>query len=146
MYYNTIMHEERRAFFTVVGCMDGRFQELIDSFGRLRFGALYPDTITEAGMVAHLAKDDGDPAIKELLRFELVDVSINKHQSMGIIVFGHEDCAGNPVDNSTHIDHVRKAVTYVKSLLTTALPVVGLFIQKNGERWEILEVAETVLV
>ncbi len=140
------MSEEEREFFTIVGCMDGRFQELIDGFGRLRFGALYPDTITEAGMVGHLAKDDVAPAIKELIRYELVDVSINKHHSSGIVVFGHEDCAGNPVDNNTHIDHVRKAVTYIKTLLPTGLPVVGLFIKKNEAGWEIEEVKETVLV
>lgn len=140
------MEQNGNKFFTIVGCMDGRFQELLDGFGRLRFGALYPDTITEAGMVAHLAKDDVDPAIKELIRSEVADISIGRHKSVGIIVFGHEDCAGNPVDNITHMDHVRAAVTYIKTLLDQTIPVVGLFIKKNGSAWEIEEVPQTVTV
>lgn len=140
------MDHTKDTFFTILGCMDGRFQELIDGYGRLRFGALYPDTITEAGMVAHLAKDDIDPAIKELVRSELVDISIAKHHSRGVIVFGHEECAGNPVDNATHLDHVRKAVAYIISVVPQPVLVIGLFVRHGEKGWEIEEVPQTVTV
>lgn len=46
-----------QAFFTSVGCMDGRSQRAVATWGREKFDAEYADTITEAGLVGLLAKD-----------------------------------------------------------------------------------------
>ena len=44
-------------FFTSVGCMDGRVQAPIETYGQNRYHVLFPDTITEAGLVGVLANN-----------------------------------------------------------------------------------------
>ncbi len=93
-------------FFTSVGCMDGRVQAPVAQLGRDKFGAKYPDTITEAGIVRAIANNPKLEFIKNL-KFKL-SVSIEKHHSKGIIVSGHEECAGNPVSEEQHKQDIKK--------------------------------------
>jgi hypothetical protein len=133
-------------FFTAVGCMDGRVQEPVAKFGQKRFDGRYPDTITEAGLVKKLGRDVPDPVLKEKIRFKVVDVSIGKHHSKGIIVHGHQECAGNPVDDNQHREDVRRSVNFIKQLVNDAVPVIGVFITRGHTDWEVEELSETVLV
>lgn len=50
-------------FFTLIDCMDGRCMEVVTLFGQERFGAKYPDTITEAGLIGLCAKEEVDQAL-----------------------------------------------------------------------------------
>lgn len=139
------MSQAGETFFTTVGCMDGRVQEAVAKFGRERFGALYADTLTEAGMVGLLGKTEVDPAVREAIRFKLVDVSIGKHHSKGILVHGHEECAGNPVDDDNHKDDIRRSVDYVKKLIRSSIPVVGVWVKRGEHGWLAEELLQTVL-
>ena len=119
-------------FFTSVGCMDGRVQRVIADFGREKFGSEFPDTITEAGLVGLLAKEKVDASLLNLIRFKIVDVSISKHHARGVIVHGHAECAGNPVDDMQQRDDIRRSVIQVKTLVGS-VPVVGVFVHRDPD-------------
>ena len=131
------MTDFEETFFTAVGCMDGRVQDPVAEFGRKKFDAQFADTITEAGLVGELAADEVDPSLKESIRFKLVDVSLGKHHSKGVIVHGHQECAGNPVPDEFHKENIRKAAEIARSLVP-GLPVIPVFVVKNENGWEVI--------
>lgn len=137
------MSDNSETFFTQVGCMDGRCQEVIRAYGHHRFGAQYPDTITDAGLVGILADNPSDDVlldVKNKLR-----ISSDKHHSKGILVYGHSDCAGDPVDDATQKEHIQKATEVVKRLLAADaldIPVYSVFIKRydnNPAEWVVEE-------
>ena len=130
------MSDVRDTFFTSVGCMDGRVQESVAQFGREKFGTEFPDTITEAGLVGKLAAGQVDSGLKESLRFKIADVSVGKHHSKGIIVHGHQDCAGNPVTDDLHKVHVKKAAEFIRTLVPN-LPVIPVFVVRQDGEWKV---------
>ena len=140
------MTHKNETFFTVVGCMDGRVQRPIAEYGKQKFGAEFPDTITEAGLVGQLAKELVDPHLLESLRFKIIDVSIGKHNSCGILVHGHEECAGNPVSNERQKDDIRISVKKITEMIGSSLPVVGVFVKRSGLDWIVEEVPQSVTV
>lgn len=102
------MMQASETFFTSVGCMDGRVQEVVAGFGRQKFGAKYPDTITEAGLVGLLSEDSIDERLINSLKKKLL-ISLEKHHSKGIIVHGHQECAASDaVEDERHKDNIRK--------------------------------------
>lgn len=134
------MSKPDETFLTTVGCMDGRAQEVVAQFGRKKFGAIYPDTITEAGLVGQLSNNP-ERSLLESIKQKLL-ISLEKHHSKGIIVHGHQECAGNLVDDEKHKEDVRKSVKVVRSLINY-IPVVGVFVKRSSEessKWEIEEV------
>jgi carbonic anhydrase len=125
-------------FFTVVGCMDGRVQEVTTAFGKQKFGALYPDKITEAGMVGIIATKL-TPEFSENLK-EKILISLEKHGSRGILVDGHEDCAGNPVSDGQQKEEIKKSVDFIRALIQDRVPVVGVFVHRAGDAWRAEEI------
>jgi|SRR3990167_3079827 len=132
------MSEANEIFFTVVGCMDGRVQSPVVEFGRAKFGADYPDTITEAGIVG-LISNNPDSAFVENLKLKLI-ISIEKHHSKGIVVDGHQECAGNPVSDEKHKEDVIKSVEFVRSLTEDKVPVTGIFVVRRNNTWKAEEI------
>jgi hypothetical protein len=124
------MSDSNETFFTAVGCMDGRTQDVAALFGRERFKANYADTITEAGIVGLLSNRKPNKQLLDNLKFKVKDVSVGKHRSKGVVVHGHAECAGNPVDDEQQKVHIRKSVDVVKSVVGS-LPVVGIFVHRN---------------
>lgn len=127
------MSSASETFFTTIGCMDGRVQEPVAEFGRKKFGAAFPDTITEAGLVGQLAKAnaDGNQGLLDALTFKAKTVSLEKHASRGMIVHGHQECAGNPVEDEAHKDHIRASVAKMKELIGQSVPIIGVFVQRS---------------
>jgi carbonic anhydrase len=123
------MDDFKETFFTTVGCMDGRVQEVVGTFGREKLDALYPDTITDAGIVGKLPLKN--EALFADLKFKLIDVSLEKHHSKGIIVHGHTECAGNPVDDETQKEDIRKSTAVIKKMVGS-LPVIGVFVHRSA--------------
>lgn len=141
------MSKISETFFTTVGCMDGRVQEAVTRYGKLKFGAVYPDTITEAGLVGKLSKESTEENLIGSIKNKL-DISLEKHHSKGIIVHGHQECAGNPVEDEKHKDHVRKSVEEIKLLINFLVPVVGVFVKRstaNPNIWEVEEISPKLL-
>lgn len=125
-------------FFTTVGCMDGRVHGVVAEFGRKKFGAQYPDAITEAGLVGQLSNNPPQSLLDSINQKLLI--SLEKHHSKGIVVHGHQGCAGNPVGDEKHKDDIRKSIQKIKSLVNSSVPVVGVFVKrssKDASRWEI---------
>ena len=127
------MSQVGETFFTVVGCMDGRVQDPVAILGQEKFDSIYPDTITEAGIVGIIAKGP-DEKFVENLKFKLL-VSIEKHHSIGVIVDGHAECAGNPVDESQHKEDIKKSVEFISKLIEDKVPVVGVFVSRKEDGW-----------
>lgn len=121
-------------FFTSVGCMDGRVQDSVAEFGRQKFNAQFGDTITEAGLVGLLSKitsTASNAADSQKLLESIknkIQISLDKHHSKGIVVHGHQECAGNQVDDEKHKEDVQKSVEVIKSFVTS-VPVLGVFIK-----------------
>ncbi len=143
------MSKENEIFFTDFGCMDGRTRRPIFELGQLKFGAYFPDTITEPGMVGLLVNNS---SISEDLLHSLkrkLDISILNHHSRGIIVHGHQECAGNPVDDDTQRDQIRNSLPIVRSLTNPTIPIFGVFIKRSSDdpsKWEAEEIPSTVTI
>lgn len=124
-----LIHEE--TFFTTIGCMDGRCQEAVTLYGQDRFGVQYPDTITEAGLVGLLAKENPDQTLLNSLKNK-IDISLKHHHSKEILIFGHEDCAGNPVDDAKHREDILASVLVIRRLINDpSVSVVPLFVARS---------------
>jgi carbonic anhydrase len=132
------MSDASDTFFTSVGCMDGRVQEPIAEFGKKRYGVKFPDTITEAGLVGKYAEVGNDSDLGRAIKFKVVDVSVGKHHSKGIIIHGHQKCAGNPIDDETHKKQVLKSVQLMKEL-NPNVEVLPVFVNLVDGNWEVEE-------
>ena len=137
------MSQGSETFFTIVGCMDGRVQDVVAAFGRETFGATYPDTITEAGLVGQLAKDSPDQTLLDSLKFKIVAVSVGKHNAKGIVVNGHAECAGNPVEDEKHRQDIQKSVSLIDEMVGGNVTVLGVFVKRDAaatSKWIVEEV------
>lgn len=135
------MSEINDTFFTIVTCMDGRVQTPLKLFGQKIFKAEFPDTITEAGIVGILAYNPS-PGFLKNLKVKL-EISLNKHFSKGILVSGHQECAGNPVKDEIQIQDILQSVEVIKDLIEKKEKIIGVFVKKsvsNPSEWEAIEV------
>lgn len=131
------MSDLSETFFTSIGCMDGRVQEAVARYGQKRYSVLYPDTITEAGLVGILANNPS-PEFLEGLKKKIL-ISVEKHHSKGIIVHGHQECAGNPVEDDIHKENVLSAVKII-SLMVPEIEVKPVFVVKENGNWNVEEI------
>lgn len=116
------------SFYTAINCMDGRVQLPVINYLMDRFDAQFIDSVTEAGPVLYLAEQpDSDQTGSILHR---VNISINHHNSKGIAIIAHHDCAGNPVEDKKQIEQLTRAADF----LSTRYPnvqTIGLWIDSN---------------
>jgi len=94
----------------------------------------YVDMITEAGIDGFLADINSD--IDNILK--KIEISISGHGSENIFVVGHYDCAGNPVDDITHKEHINAALKRIMDLFPD-LNVIGLWINESFTVENIIE-------
>ena len=116
------------SFYTAVNCMDGRAQLPVIEYLTKRFKVDFIDSVTEAGAVLYLAERTGSEQAKSILA--RTDISIKKHQSKGIAVIAHHDCAGNPVDDQTQIGQLAPAVNFLAQHYPDA-EITGLWLDAN---------------
>lgn len=130
------MSDLNETFFTSIGCMDGRVQFPIAEYGKSKFKAQYPDTITEAGLVGLLANNPSSEFLESLKKKILI--SVEKHHSKGIIVHGHQECAGNPVEDEKHRQDIIKAAQVLR-LMALNLEVKPVFVVRSQNGWIVEE-------
>ena len=118
-------------FCTSLSCIDGRVQEPLLQYIKDTYRCSYVDTVTGPGMDGALAKGDDADRVLEATR-----ISVDKHGSRHIIISGHYDCAGFPVDESVHRRSIKEAVATVKSWNLNA-DVSGVWV---NDRWQIEKV------
>lgn len=115
--------------------MDGRVQEPVSVYLRKRFGVDFVDTITEPGPEKLLAE------CKELASLESIlmrlEISIERHRSVGIAIAAHYDCAGNPVSKEAKIEQVKDAMVFPRRNYRH-VPVIGLMVDETWQAHEIL--------
>lgn len=131
------MSDLGETFFTSVGCMDGRVQSPIAQYGKARYQVLYPDTITEAGLVGLLVNNPSSELLDSIKKKVLI--SVEKHHSKGIIVHGHQGCAGNPVDDELHKEQVIETARIIREFVTEDIEVKPVFVVKNDNNWIVEE-------
>jgi carbonic anhydrase len=112
-------------FCTALNCIDGRAQLPVILYLQNRFQVDYVDMITEPGMNRLLGRN-ADPELVERL-LEKVDISLQKHNSVGIAVAGHHDCAGNPVTAEEQQEDIRQALSVLRECYAH-LEVIGLWL------------------
>ena len=123
-----------KKFATAINCMDGRVQLPVIDWLKTQFNVDYVDMITEPGPNKILAENKPSWLIESLQR--RVKISVDKHQSLGIAVIGHYDCAGNPVEKDQQIHQIKTAVKTLQSW-GFDLPVIGLWID---DQWTVQRV------
>ena len=114
--------------------MDGRVQLPVIQYLQQRFGVRYVDSITEAGPNLILAKQNNAALVQAILI--RLNISIDKHNSVGIAIDGHQDCAGNPAPNDEQITHIKESVQFLRSQHGNT-KVIGLWIDSDFEVHEV---------
>lgn len=141
--YNLSMSQAGETFFTSIGCMDGRALRPVRKFGKAKFGVWYVDTVTEAGLVGKISNNPSQEFLQDLKSKILI--SVEKHHSKGIIVHGHEECAGNSVDEETHKKDILRSVEVIKSLINSSIPIIAAYVKRKDGDWIVEEVPTTQL-
>ncbi len=123
------MHKGK--FGTAINCMDGRVQLPVIHLLKEKYGLDFIDMITEPGPDKLLSQ--GTTAQVESIKSRLL-ISVNAHGSDTVMVAGHHDCAGNPVDREEHIRQIKKCLDIIKSWNLPIKNMLGAWID---DQWEI---------
>ena len=123
-------------FCTVINCMDGRVQLPVLGYLQKRFDVEYVDSITEAGPNLILSQQTRTSAAQSIL--ERLMISIENHNSAGVAIVGHYDCAGNPAPQGDQIEHLQKAIEYLRQHYPN-MEMLGLWVDENGQIHEVDE-------
>jgi len=84
--------------------------------------------ITEPGPDKILAQNTNKILVASIKK--RVRISVEKHKSQSILIVGHHDCAGNPVDAKKHHLQIKKSVETVKKW-GYSVPVMGAWIDRT---------------
>jgi carbonic anhydrase len=114
--------------------MDGRIQIPVIKYLQEKFDAEYVDSVTEPGPNLILANRNDKNLVKSILN--RVAISVEKHNSVGIAVVGHHDCAGNPSEYESQLDQIKKSIKFISSIYE-GLEVIGLWVNSD---WTVEEV------
>lgn len=115
-------------FATAITCIDGRVQQPVADWVKLRFNVRYVDLITEPGPDRALSQG-AEEIITAMVRKALF--SINHHHSSIVALAGHDTCAANPVSKEEHFEQILEGV---RVLISYELParIVGLWVNEWG--------------
>ena len=121
----------KKRFCTVVNCMDGRVQIPVINFLQEYFDSEYVDSITEPGPVKIIANGFPNSALKSI--HARIKISVEKHNSVGIAIAGHYNCAGNPETKKVQIEQIKKSVQKL-NLLYPEIRIIGIWINR---KWKV---------
>ncbi|MCX7871014.1 MAG: hypothetical protein N2485_05525 [bacterium] len=130
-------------FITALNCMDGRTIEPILNYfkTKLNIDNLYVDMITEPGIDKFLTNIENIEKLETKIRISLVN-----HDSNYVIIAGHYDCAGNPVDYEQHRNDIINSVYNLYNFLISKnffnkndkrITLIGIYV---NEKWNIEEI------
>ena len=121
-------------FCTVINCMDGRVQLPVIMYLQKRFNVEYVDSITEPGPNLILSEQKNSVSIQSIL--ERLKISIERHNSVGVALVGHHDCAGNPAPPDDQLSQIQKAINFLRQKYKKIV-IIGLWVD---ESWKVHEV------
>jgi carbonic anhydrase len=90
--------------------------------------------ITEPGPIRVLAENRDKAALESIKR--RVEISTGKHGSEHIVIIGHHDCAGNPVQKETQLKQILGSIKTVQSWVSK-VEIIGLWVD---EKWAVYEI------
>jgi len=122
-------------FYTVINCMDGRVQLPVIQYLQKRFEIDFVDSVTEAGPNLILSESKFSRPARSIL--SRVEISLKQHNSAGISVVGHHDCAGNPAPRDKQIIHIHNAVHHLQQKYQN-VTVNGLWVD---DHWDVHELS-----
>lgn len=125
------------SFYTAINCIDGRVQLPVINYLKARFKVDYIDSVTEPGPVLYLVKKTDSEQTKSI--FLRTDISVNNHNSTGIAIIAHHDCAGNPVDDQIQIAQLAPAAGFLASHYPN-VDIIGLWVDSNFSVTEICSI------
>ncbi len=125
------------SFCTAINCMDGRVQLPVIRYLQDRFNAENVDSITEPGPNLILAKRTDEDLIQSIRR--RIDISVEKHSSVGMALAGHHDCAGNPATEKEQMQHLIAGIEFLRRQYPN-IPVIGLWVD---EKWQVHEIVDS---
>jgi carbonic anhydrase len=112
-------------FASAITCIDGRVIAPLLAWTLDRFDVDAVDVVTEPGVDASL------PQLVDDLTRRLAP-SIDKHGSHQVVLAGHEDCAGNPVSETKHREHLATSAAALSSALGPAVDVLPVYVHLDG--------------
>ena len=118
-----------KIFATAVNCMHGQVQEPVIKFLKSNYKVDYVDMITELGPEKIIAEDSERYKINSIK--QRLDVSVDNHGSKIILMAGHANCAGNPVEKETHVAQTLQASAALKKWFPEVV-IIPVWI---GEDW-----------
>ena len=118
-----------RRFATAINCIDGRTQIPVIDYVRKKCRVDYVDMVTEPGPIRILAENKDKTALESIRR--RVEISVWKHGSGNIVIVGHHNCAGNPVEKERQFEQILESIETVRSWALKA-EIIGLWID---EKW-----------
>ncbi len=98
-------------FAAAVCCIDGRFYQPLIMWAKKRLGVDHIDLITEAGPDKTISENK-KPNI-DIIK-EQIQISIDYHNTMHVIIAAHDDCAANRVSPIEHCKHLKIAMKVMK--------------------------------
>ena len=116
------------SFCTAISCMDGRTQLPVILYLQKYFNAEYVDMITEAGPNRIMAERNNLAGVRSIIK--RIDISMTLHQSKGIAVVGHYDCAKNPADEKKQSEQTKEAIGFLRQNYDK-IEIIGLWVDKN---------------
>ena len=116
------------SFATAINCMDGRTQIPVIEYIRKKYRVDYVDMITEPGPIRVLAENTDKPTLESIKR--RVENSTGKHGSVHIVIVGHHDCAGNPVEKAKQLKQILESIWTVRSWGLRA-DILGLWLDEE---------------
>ena len=114
--------------------MDGRIQIPVIRYLQQRFNADYVDSITEPGPNLILSDQIEMATVQSI--FKRLDISVERHNSVGIAVVGHYDCAGNPAPQDEQETHIQNAILFLQKKYRE-IEILGLWVDKDFKVHEI---------
>ena len=122
------------SFCTVANCIDGRIQIPVIRYLQKRFNVEYVDSITESGINLVLAERKNAVLVQTIIG--RMNISVNQHDSIGIAVVGHYDCAINKAPKNVQSMHTKKAIQFLRKQYEN-IEIIGLWVDRN---WDVHEV------
>lgn len=116
------------SFAVCLCCIDGRIHVPLVVWTRDNYAVDFVDLVTEPGMDGLLA-ESGSIAPEIIAK---LDFCLEKHQAQPVLVAGHHDCLGNPVDEAAHRRHIVSSVGRLREL-RPGRPVAGLWVSATGD-------------
>jgi hypothetical protein len=112
-------------FASAITCIDGRVLLPLYAWIRDRFAVDAVDVVTEPGVDGALP-DRVDDLCRRLAP------SLDVHGSVHVVLAGHEDCAGNPVDEPTHREHLDASAALLAEKLGPRVEVLPVYVRLDG--------------